>query len=379
MRGFVLAGVISILLFRVNAQTYEVTCRAIARSAIHFDFWLEGQQNDFRGFSSQPLWHLRAYYGSERVYTFSFDINAGSTNTLILMVYDQHYSSCPNTERLRVPKYQTCSSRPTGPAYNGFRMSCNSVEPNWNEVITTVDQSVNSVWRSTSHNIWPHTAGGSYTSPGRWRWQSTTDRPNSWGTTSSRRFDPAPASFSMSTSNFDDWDTPQISTTNLPACVLCDNAQAIWGQAADETKNSHFFKVTVNSTPPVTSGTGVGDLVDCHLTVDDILINIYVNGLLKVPYEGKDFQGSWTTVKKFSFYVPTEDVRVAVTAWNIPNGPDACLQAEFFLKCDTPNTQNDRWRALKQDSLGWLVSGVSAFTGRDPNIDPFFNGNWASQ
>ncbi|GAB5373254.1 hypothetical protein AAMO2058_001734700, partial [Amorphochlora amoebiformis] len=100
MRGFTLVGVISLLLFRANAQTYAVKCRAISRSAIHFHFWLEGEQHAFEDFSSEPITNLRAASGSEQVYTFSFNVTAGSTNTLIIMVYDQQYKSCPDTEEL---------------------------------------------------------------------------------------------------------------------------------------------------------------------------------------------------------------------------------------------------------------------------------------
>ncbi|GAB5372743.1 hypothetical protein AAMO2058_001691200, partial [Amorphochlora amoebiformis] len=190
MRGLASAVMIFILLFRANSQTYQVTCRAIARSAIHYDFWLEGQQKDFSSSSTDDVAKLTAPSGLEEVFTFSFDVTAGSTNTLIIMVYDQEYSSCPNTEEIGVPKHTACAQNPTSSTNNGFKMSCNSVEPNWNKVITTTDQTIASRWRSTSHTILPNTAGTPFTDSANWRWESTSDRPNSWGTTSSTEFDP---------------------------------------------------------------------------------------------------------------------------------------------------------------------------------------------
>ncbi|GAB5373255.1 hypothetical protein AAMO2058_001734800 [Amorphochlora amoebiformis] len=322
MRGSACVVTIFILLFRANSQTYSVTCRGIARSAMHYNFWLEGEQKAFSNYTSDNITKLTAFAGMEKVFTFSFEVTAGSTNTLIIMVYDQHYSSCPSAEQRGVPKYTECIPRPTSKANNGFKMSCNSVEPNWNKVITTTDQTIDSNWKSTSHNIWPDTAGSPYTDSKNWRWESISDRPNSWGTTSSTEFDPAPSNFSRSLpNNFDDWDTPQFGVGL--SCPLCDTAASIWGHAADETKNSHFFKVTVNSNPATTSGTGVGDLVDCHLTVDNVLIN----AAIRPPQQ---------------------------------NG-------------------NAQWRALKQDTPGWLASGNTSFNPRNKDTDPFYEGNWASQ
>jgi len=377
MRVLVLVVVISELLFKSDAQTYPVTCRAIARSALHYDFWLEGKQKKFKDVSDS-ITKLAAPSGSEEVFTFSFNVAAGSTNTLIVMVYDQQYSSCPDTEQIGVPKFTECIQKPTSPSNNGFKMSCSSVEPNWNEVFTTTSQSVASVWKSTSHNILPNTTGTLLSYAQNWRWSSTSDRPNSWGSINSTQFNPAPERFSMSLqNNFDDWVTPQVAQ-DLP-CALCENAMSIWGHPRDQAKNSHFFKVTVSANPPSTPADGIGQLVDCQLTVDNKLHNIFLNGVIKVPYEGRDKQDDWHFKKRFSFYTSEIDVRIAFTAENDPYGPDACMAAAFFFNCDTLFTQNNQWRAVNQNSTGWLASGVKSFAPRNPSFDPFFNHNWASQ
>ncbi|GAB5369565.1 hypothetical protein AAMO2058_001416000 [Amorphochlora amoebiformis] len=128
---------------------------------------------------------------------------------------------------------------------------------------------------------------------------------------------------------------------------------------------------------PAPSAPGIGTQVDCFINADNVIDQIFINGQA-INLTGVQSLNDWSVTKKFDFLIPAQDVRIAVVASeSVP--PGSCIQSEFWINCNSPNTMNQRFKALNQKSQGWRGLGFSNYSSGTAEQDPLMNNGWASQ